>query len=612
MAKKNKEKPVEEKEYPISPDAKAAEPQIPPEVKEKLEKIKVKLDNFKDELVKKFDKYIVGIELLPPPKPEPGEEKEAKDLEKEIHLLILIDDSDSKKMSKEELRTKLTAIIEDMAKKVDEQLKPNTMLLSELKEMCCDGRYEILQLIAMGAIIFDRGMLYAIKAAEIHKTMAIKKFEKYIISYVAAGSLFRGDSNPHDIDVYVIVDDTDVKRMSRAELKDKLRAIIQGMGFDAGRIAGVKAQFHVQTYILTDFWDSVKDANPVIFTFLRDGVPLYDRGVFMPWKLLLQMGRIKPSPEAIDMNMEIGERLLERIKQKLLGVVGEDIYYAALNPAQAALMLYGIPPPTPKETVRLMEEVFVKKEKILEKKYVDILEKIRKTYKDIEHNKVKEISGKEIDDLLKDMEDYLKRIKQLFAEIEKKSEKESVIGMYDACIAVTKDALGEDDFNVNKAEELFKKKLVDAGKLPDKFLKILSEVIGAKKDYEAGKITRHEIEKVNKEARIFIKSLIEFIQRTKRIELERTRIRFKYGKKVGEVIIFEDSAFLIEDITKKEEIHKAKIVDGRLKSVEKSSLQEMEQSLEKAKIPEQVTIRNSLFIDLKEIVGEEVEILPFY
>ena len=42
---------------------------------------------------------------------------------------------------------------------------------------------------------------------------------------------------------------------------------------------------------------------------------------------------------------------------------------------------------------------------MLEKKYVDILEKIRKTYKDIEHNKIKEISGKELDDLLKDIED---------------------------------------------------------------------------------------------------------------------------------------------------------------------------------------------------------------
>ena len=35
-----------------------------------------------------------------------------------------------------------------------------------------------------------------------------------------------------------------------------------------------------------------------------------------------------------------------------------------------------------------------------------------KVAKDIEHKKVTEISGKEIDDLLKDAENYLKRIKK--------------------------------------------------------------------------------------------------------------------------------------------------------------------------------------------------------
>ena len=37
-------------------------------------------------------------------------------------------------------------------------------------------------------------------------------------------------------------------------------------------------------------------------------------------------------------------------KKKLLMLAGEDLYYATLNPSQAALMLYGIAPPTPKES----------------------------------------------------------------------------------------------------------------------------------------------------------------------------------------------------------------------------------------------------------------------
>jgi len=194
--------------------------------------------------------------------------------------------------------------------------------------------------------------------------------------------------------------------MSRFELRDKLGAIIRGYGYDAESITGVKKLFHVQVYILTDFWDAVKDAHPVMFTILRDGVPLFDRGVFMPWRLLLQMGRIKPSPEAIDMQMDIGAKLLDRVKGKLLSVVAEDIYYAALNPAQAALMLYGVNPPTPLETIELMREILVNKEKLIEEKHVKFLEKVRNYYKDIEHGKIKEVSVREIDELVKETKEY--------------------------------------------------------------------------------------------------------------------------------------------------------------------------------------------------------------
>src|SRR3990167_7917988 len=350
---------------------------IPEEVKEKLKEIKTKLDLFKNKVLKDYKKSVIGMSLLPPP---PKAKDDKKD--DEFHVFILAHEEDIKKVL--EVRDKLIVDIEKLAQETDKRLKPQVMMVDELKEACFDAKYDLIQLIANSAILYDSAdMLVAVKVAEIHKSMVIKKFEKYIVSYVAAGSLFRGEKS-NDIDVYIVVDDTDVKRMSRTELRDKLGAIIRGMGAQAAEMTGIKKQFHIQTYILTDFWDSVKDAHPVIFTLLRDGVPLYDRGVFMPWKLLLKMGRIRPSQEAIDMQLEIGAKLLERVKARLLSIVSEDLYYAALNPSQAALMLYGIPPPTPKETVTLMEDIFVKKEKLLEKKYVDILERIRKYYKDFE------------------------------------------------------------------------------------------------------------------------------------------------------------------------------------------------------------------------------------
>lgn len=580
--------------------------QISPEIQKKLEEIKKTLEKFKEEAIKKFSKEIVGIELLPP-------EKEKKKSQ-EINILILIDDAEVQKVNKEALKTKMENSLNDMAKGIDKNIRPQPLFTSDLKEMCYDGKYDVLELIAAGALVHDKGMLSALKAAEVHKNMAIKKFEKYVVSYVAAGSLFRGDSKPNDIDVYIIIDDTDVKKMSRAELKDKLRAIISDMGFTAGKMVGVEAQFHVQTYILTDFWDSLKDANPVIFTFLRDGVPLYDRGVFMPWKLLLQMGRIRPSPEAIDMNMDIGEKLIERVKQKMLSVVGEDLFYAALNPAQAALMLYGIPPPTPKETVKLMDEIFVKKERMLEKKYVNTLEKIRVMYKQVEHGKLKEVKGKEIDTLLDEIDQYLKRIKKLFAQIEKKSEVKNVEEIYDTCMMVTRDALRiETSEKVGDVEKTFKEKLVDEGKLPEKMLSILKDVVKAKKDFKAKKITKQEIEKINREARLYIKVLIEYIQRSRGMELERAKIRFKYEDKFGEVLLFDKIAFIIPNLENREEVQKAEVTEeGGLKEIKKSSQEEMEKEITKNQIPPKVFIKEKIFEDLRNLFGKKVEILINY
>jgi len=142
---------------------------------------------------------------------------------------------------------------------------------------------------------------------------------------------------------------------------------------------------------MTEFWDGVKDAHPVFFTFIRDGVPLYDRGTFLPWKSLLRMGKIKPSPEAIDMFMSMGDKTIKAAKRNLLDIVVKDLYWGVITPAQALLMLNGSPPPAPKFLVRDMKKEFVEKEKMLKVSDIEVLDKIVKIYKDYEHEKVSEV-----------------------------------------------------------------------------------------------------------------------------------------------------------------------------------------------------------------------------
>ncbi|MEK6943594.1 MAG: nucleotidyltransferase domain-containing protein [Nanoarchaeota archaeon] len=632
MAKKEKKgysPPVSNnsKEQPKENEALA---KMPADIQEKLNAIKSKLEKFQKRIIEKFDKYIIGVALMPPPKPEelqqlqamhnpqapsqPAPEPKPEDKDK-IHVLVLVDDSDSKTMPKLELKDKLTAIINTIGKEIDPNFVPQVLILSELWQNCFDAKYELLQLIALSAPIYDTGMLQAIKISEVHKTMVLKKFEKYIVSYVLAGSLVQGKAtSSSDIDVWIVIDDTDVKKMTRAELKDKLRAIIIGMGIEAGELTGIKNKINIQVYILTDFWDSLREANPVIFTLLRDGVPFFDRGIFMPWKQLLKMGKIKPSAEAIDMFMGSGEQVIRRVQLKLNEIGMEDIYYALLTPSQAALMLYGVAPPSPKETGALMRELFVNKEKLLEDKFVKILEKSVEIRKSIEHGDKKELSGKEIDELMSDGDKYLKRIKRLFTQIEKIKEQHEMVNLYDTITTVARDVLkleGVEKVKDSELLEVVEDKLVTEGKMPSKFLRTIEEVIDAKKAYDANKISKVEIEKLHREAGPLVKFLVEHMQRKRTRELDRVKIRVKYGGKFGEVLLLVNEAFVTIDIdAEQKEINKAVLGEnGSIGTLEKSSFEDMEKSLSTAKIPQKASIKERTFEDLKRIFGKDVEIL---
>ncbi len=663
-------KAASSKGIPLPPGP-VGQQKLPPELEKKIKKMQAKLDKFKEKVLAKFGDYIVGITVLPPEKPRaPGKagmpgaplppgvapgayppmgypmqgqvgapgvmqaaagkqagkgKAPAKDggvkPEERIDLMIVVDDTTSKKMSKDQLHRKFSTIIDQMAVDIDKKMFTQSVLLTDLWQNSYDGKYDLNKLIAMSHAIYDKGMLAAIKIAEIHKSMVIKKFEKYILSYVLAGSLTQGRATAtSDIDVWIVIDDTDVKKMSRIELKDKLRSIIIGMGLDAGDITGIKNKLNIQVYILTDFWDSLKEANPIIFTLLRDGVPFYDRGIFMPWKQLLRLGKIKPSREAIDIFMNSGRQVVKRLENELRKIGMEDFYYATLTPSQAALMLYGMPPPTPRETVDIMEEVFVKKEKLLEKKYVDILRKNIKIRKDLEHGSKKTFTGKELDAMIKDAKAYLERIEKLFEQIQAKHDKKTILHLYDEVVTIIRDIMRIEDGGKGKIAEkdiakVFEKELVTPGKIPSKYLRDVKDVLSAKKKFDSGKLSKAEIEKTRKVAVVLIRFLVEYMQRRRGRELERAKIRVKHGSKFGEVTLLGDEAFIIYDIDARDklEVTKCKVnKDGSLGTPKKSDLEEFEKALAAVNFPQRVFIKGPIFDDLQRMFGKDVEVLLHY
>lgn len=309
--------------------------------------------------------------------------------------------------------------------------------------------------------------------------------------------------------------------------------------------------------------------------------------------------------------------MLKRVHFKIKEIGMEDTYYAILTPSQAALMLYGVPPPAPRETAKLLREVFVKKEKLLEEEYVKILEHNIQVRKELEHGTMEKISGKEVDKMLVDAEKFLKRIKKLFTQIELMKEKDSIVHVYESVVTIARDILrleGVEKVKDSEILKIFEEEMVHKGLIPQKFLRMLDEIIKAKKDYDSGKLGKTEVEQARKVSSELIKFLVEYMQRKRGRELERTKIRVKHGNRYGEVLLLDNTAFIIHDIDHKDkEISIAKInKDGGIGTTQKSNLEELEKHLAKIEIPSKVFIKEKIFEDMKKLFGKDVEILVNY
>ena len=508
LSKKSEEIPGMDLTRKYSTEAAPISPQNDDKVKKDLEKTKKDLGKLKDWIVKKYS-FTKAIGVLPPQSLDLfiDEEEIPKETDKHVHLYMIVPEDNFKEIPK---------IKEALVKQIDslnfkEKIWVQIKTPVDIWEACHDSKFDLAYAIAMSMPLFDTGFLGALRFSQIHRSLVLQKFEKYVVSYVIVGSFIRGEATKtSDVDVSVIINDTDVKKMPRLELKERLRGIIHQQMSEAAALAGVKNTLHIQTYLLTDFWEAVKDAHPVMFTFIRDGVPLYDRGTFMPWKTLLRMGKLKPSPESIDMFMKTADKTKEMIDRRLIDAM-IDVYYGVLNPSQALIMLSGNPPPTHKETPSKMDEIFVKKEKLLKKTEMAVLKKSVDLFREYEHDLKFKISGKEVDQLVKDSAIYIKRLRELRKQIEKREDEKTIENVYADVFGLLKEVTGEK--SQEKVISVFEKNYVKKGKFSPLTMRVLNNIVSARKEFKKGKLNTRKVDEARRDASILISELTEFNQR---------------------------------------------------------------------------------------------------
>lgn len=516
---------------------------VPSEQVKEAEKVREQLEDLKKKIVKKFP-FTLSLSILPAPAFPIFEEEEGLTKEeiarKPLHLYMIVPEEEYSNIMKK-IKPELVKLIQESKQNVWVHIKTPI----DVWNYGLDSKFDMIDAVGASYPLHDKGFLGAIRVANIHKTLVLRKFEKYVATYAVGGSLARGTADKDsDVDTFVIIDDTDVKKMPRMQLLEKLRGFIYDYIREATALAGVKNILNVQVYLLTDFWQSVKDATPVIFTFIRDGVPMHDRGTFLPWKMLLKMGKIKPSPEAVDTFMKYGEQNDSLVKRRMMDAM-IDIYWGVVTPTQALMMLAGHAPPVPKTIVADVKKEFVDTQKIMSAKDLKTLERAVGLYKDYEHGKLKEISGAEIDSLLKDANEYDTSMKAMRSKIERRMVEQGAEMLHTEIVTLLEHALGK-----QSKEELvkqFDKQFIKTGKLAPRLTPSLHKVMELKQKAKNPKFSQHELDDIRRDAEELITKLSEFLQRRDLIKAERGIVKLKVENKIIELILTDKTVFAVEN-----------------------------------------------------------------
>ncbi|MBS3092046.1 nucleotidyltransferase domain-containing protein [Candidatus Pacearchaeota archaeon] len=238
-------------------------------------------------------------------------------------------------------------------------------------------------------------------------TKVYQKFDKIVKSIVLFGSSMKQNAtSTSDVDIIIVIDDAAIQWDQEliAWYREELGKLIATNPY--------KKELHITTVRITTWWDDMMKGDPVIINVLRYGEALIDfGGFFNPLKILLQQGRIKPTPEAIYTALQRAPDHFRRSKIAELNTI-EGLFWAMVDSAQAALMSNHIMPPSPEHIPILLKETFVDIKK-LKMDYVLWYRDLYVFHRKIIHGEVKDVKGSEVDEWQKKTDDFIRVMTQL-------------------------------------------------------------------------------------------------------------------------------------------------------------------------------------------------------
>ena len=383
------------------------------ENKKKIEDLRSKLNIFRDKLLSKFSDYIVTVGLLPASRITYLDREARK-----INLVVIVNDKDRKKLSRDELKEKISIIVNKLAQEVDNSLEPETILLSEIWYNCLYGNYKVIDVLQTVAPVYDTGILNGLKSTLLHKAMINERFDKFVVSYLILGEVIGGHpreskTNPErrEVEVGIVIDDSGVRGMSVEELNDKLKIIAEGKALECEELTGNKSKIMSKVYLMTELWEMLKEGDSKVVEMLRNGVPIKDNGTFLSWKQLLEKGKIQPDLDAVRKIIAQNKEKMEKIKGDLHGELVNRLYSSVIEACQSVLMLNNVFCED-SEVLEKINEVLVKQGK-MEKNYMEVLIKLNDFRRESKEGKLK-INSRMADHIVEESDKFINRLGRIY------------------------------------------------------------------------------------------------------------------------------------------------------------------------------------------------------
>ncbi|QGA80695.1 nucleotidyltransferase domain-containing protein [Candidatus Nanohalobium constans] len=331
------------------------------------------------------------------------------------------------------------------------------------------------------------------------------------------GSVAKGEhGHDSDIDTLVVLDDTKLQKDVPEDAKKKIRKKVTDLAKETDD------RITIQYFpFLTEFWDSLRKGEPLAIEAVRNGSPVYDTGIFMPAKRLLERGKISGTQESVKKRLKLGAAGYKKAEKTMKSSLPHKLEQAMANAGQAPIMLSGANPPPKEKVPEKLEEMFVEQD-MLEQEYVDMAQEIY-DFGDKGEKNPEEVTGEELDEMMEKTDDYVRRMHKLVSQMGAKKKVRGLVDDYKKFLKANVAALRAQDVEPPEDKDDLPQVVEQNLDVDEEHLEMFDrweKVVEKVKEKEMDDLEDKEIYELKNETREFVKKVGKEYQEMKEEKTE--------------------------------------------------------------------------------------------